>query len=109
MAGRIRRKKRAERKKEARLAQDAMQRALWRLNVLEYLILFGATLLALAGGALVAWILTTAAGFPFRTTWVVASLLLFIVPGGTVYLRELRRERPSDAPGQKTEPKDRNG
>jgi predicted lysophospholipase L1 biosynthesis ABC-type transport system permease subunit len=93
----------------ARLARETTRRALWRLNVLEYLILFLALLLALGGGALVAWILSTAADFPFRPAWGLTSLLLFIVPGGSVYLRELRRGRIRRNHGVKSEPKDLHG
>jgi len=77
-------------KAEAQVARDVMDRALKRLNVLEYLILVLGAVLALAGGGLVAWILSSTADLPFRASWAVASLLLFIVPGGLVYLRELR-------------------
>jgi hypothetical protein len=93
----------------ARLARETTRRALWRLNVLEYLILSLALLLALGGGGLVAWILSTAASFPFRLTWGLTSLLLFIVPGGSVYLRELRRGRTRGTRGVKPEPKDLHG
>mgnify|MGYP001048680419 CR=1 FL=1 len=39
-----------------------------------------AVLLAIGGGALLAWFLT-GAGFPFLRTWVILSLLLLAVPG----------------------------
>jgi hypothetical protein len=81
------------REKEARVTREVASRALWRLNLLEYVILFAAVVLALAGGGLVAWVLNASAGISFRLGWVGASLLLFIIPGGMVYLRELRRER----------------
>jgi hypothetical protein len=81
------------REKEARVTREVASRALWRLNLLEYLILFAALVLALAGGALVAWVLNATTGVSFRLGWISASLLLFIIPGGTVYLRELRRGR----------------
>ena len=96
-------------KEQADAARSAMRRALWRLSILEYLILILALLLALGGGALVAWILNTAASFPFRWTWGLTSLLLFIVPGGSVYLLELRRGKNREAPGTKSEPKDPHG
>jgi hypothetical protein len=86
------------REKEARVTREVAGRALWRLNVLEYLILLSALLLSLAGGALVAWVLGVALGAPFRMSWAAASLLLFIVPGAFVYLRELRRERDRNPP-----------
>jgi hypothetical protein len=78
---------------EARATREIAGRALRRLDVLEYVILLAALILALLGGALVAWLLTATAGLSFRIGWAVSSLLLFIVPGGTVYLRELRREK----------------
>ena len=43
---------------------------------------------------------------PFRLTWAVSSLLLFIVPGGGVYLRELRRGRKRGTTDVQSEPKD---
>jgi predicted lysophospholipase L1 biosynthesis ABC-type transport system permease subunit len=106
--GADRRETRGDRQR-AEAARVAMRRALWRLSVLEYLILVLALLLALAGGALVAWILETAASFPFRWTWGLTSLLLFIVPGGSVYLRELRRGGSKESLGEKSEPKDPHG
>jgi predicted lysophospholipase L1 biosynthesis ABC-type transport system permease subunit len=96
-------------REQAEVARAAMRRALWRLNILEYLILLLALLLALGGGAAVAWVLSTAASFPFRWTWGLSSLLLFIVPGGSVYLRELRRGRKAKNLDVKSEPKDPHG
>jgi len=86
-----------------------MRQARWRLNLLEYLILLLAVLLALGGGAVVAWIFSTTTSLPFRLSWIVASLLLFIVPGGMVYLLELRRVPKRRKPDLKSEPKDPNG
>jgi predicted lysophospholipase L1 biosynthesis ABC-type transport system permease subunit len=90
-------------------ARKVMERAIWRLNILEYVILAGALLMAFVGGALVAWVLRAAWDLPLRLTWAVSSLLLFIVPGGSVYLRELRRGTRSPTPDSKSEPKDPNG
>jgi hypothetical protein len=81
---------------EAEAAREIMDRAIRRLNALEYVILLFALVMALVGGALVAWVLGMALGFPFRWSWAGASLLLFIVPGGFAYLRE-RRSR-GDSP-----------
>lgn len=76
---------------KAEEARRIADRAIKRLNILEYLILLAAVVLALLGGALVAWVLAESVELPFRVTWAIASLLLFIIPGGSVYLRELRR------------------
>lgn len=72
----------------------AMERAIRRLNVVEYVLLGGAALMALLGGAAVAWILGMAAGAPFHVSWLVASLLLFVIPGVIVLGREARAGRP---------------
>lgn len=77
-----------------------------RLDVLEVLVLLFALVLALLGGGLVAWILHSAVAAPFRLAWAVVSLLLFIVPGGGVYLRELRRGRKRRTTDVQSEPKD---
>ena len=75
----------------AQVTREVAARAIRRLDILEWVILAGAGVLAAAGGALVAWMLATPLGWPFRTTWVVASLLLFGVPG-LVAMRRLRRD-----------------
>ncbi len=108
-ARKARAEKEAARKAHAREVQEVTKRALWRLDALEYLILLFALVLALAGGALVAWLLGSTLGLSFRLTWAAASLLLFIVPGGTVYLRELRREGRLKTPGSNSETKEHNG
>lgn len=68
--------------------RDVMERAIRRLNVLEYVILGLAALLALIGGALVGWLLNETLDIPFRLGWALAALLLFVVPGAIVYARE---------------------
>lgn len=109
--GKVRKKADATqaRQYEARITREVAGRAVRRLDVLEYFILLAALILALLGGALVAWILAASTGFPFRISWAVASLLLFIVPGGTVYLRELRREKERATPDRISEMKDLHG
>ena len=66
---------------ETRIARDAMNRAMRRLGVLEAILLGAAAIAALAGGWLAALLARSAFGFPFRTTWLVSSLLLFVIPG----------------------------
>lgn len=76
---------------DLRDVQEGLARAVRRLSALEYLILLGIVILALLGGALLALLLQAAAGFPFRTTWIVGSILFFVVPGAVVLGRELTR------------------
>jgi len=101
---------------EAEAARQALSWVVGRLNVLEFLILFLALILALLGGALVAWLLSPFLPLSFRWFWAVASLLLFILPGGFVYLREFREKgsSPQGSPKQEMkltprEPKEPNG
>ena len=69
-----------------------METAIRRLNLLEYVILGVAVVLALLAGALAAWLVENVAGAPFRLTWALSSLLFFVVPGWVV----LRRERQAE-------------
>ncbi len=69
-----------------------METAIRRLNALEYVILAVAMALALAAGALAAWILQGTVGAAFRISWIVSSLLFFGVPGLLVLRRERRAE-----------------
>ncbi len=67
-----------------------METAIRRLNILEYVILGVAMMLALLAGSLAAWMVENLTGAPFRPTWAVSSLLFFIVPGWMVLRRERR-------------------
>lgn len=96
----------------ARKAEDARKAVSWiqgRLDVLEYLILFLAMVLALLGGALVAWILSPVVPLSFRWTWGLASLLAFILPGGFMYLREFRARGASPGSNRESKPKEPHG
>lgn len=55
------------------------RRIVRKVELLTWGVLVLAVVLAVAGGALVAWILT-GAGFPFRRTWLILSLLLLGIP-----------------------------
>ncbi len=68
--------------------REEMERAIRRLDALEWVILLAAVGFALGGGGLVAWILSAGTGLPFRLTWIVLSVLLLVIPGGVVFLRE---------------------
>ena len=94
---------------EAEASKQALTWVLRRLNVLEYLILFLAGILALVGGALVGWLVSSSSGLSFRWSWAIGSLLLFILPGGFVYLREFRERGPSPDRDVKSEPKEPHG
>ena len=96
----------AERSEEARKAVDWIT---GRLTVLEYLILGSAMILALLGGALVAWLLRPVLPLSFRWSWAVVSLLLFILPGAFVYLRESRKKGRDSETDSKSKPKEKHG
>lgn len=76
---------------ETRLTQEVTLRAIRRLDVLEWVTLAGAGVLAVGGGALVALLLEEGMGWSFRPLWIVCSILLFAIPG-TVTFTQLRRE-----------------
>ena len=75
----------------ARATREVTARAIRRLDVLEWAIFAGAGVLATVGGALIAVLVATPLGFGFRPTWLVASLVLFVVPG-VIALTILRRD-----------------
>lgn len=80
--------------------REEMERAIRRLNMLEYLILAAAFLLALAGGGVVAYVLSAGTTLPFRLMWAVLTLLLLVIPGALVFgrdhIQQRRRGRRSD-------------
>lgn len=80
----------------ARVAQVVTRRAIKRLDILEWVILFAGVGLAMLGGAVVAWIFAGMAGWDFRTTWIGASIVLFVVPGAVAVIK-IRREERRDA------------
>jgi uncharacterized membrane protein len=77
----------------AEAASKVVRRAIWRLDVLEWVILFAAVVLAVGGAALVAPLLSLSLGVPFRWAWTLLSLFLFCVPGAIVLARVRREER----------------
>lgn len=78
-------------KEAAKATSDFARKAIRRLDVLEWVILAVTASLAIGGGALVALLLERGTGLAFRATWIVTSLILFIVPGAVVLWR-LRKE-----------------
>lgn len=83
----------AAEREAARMAQVVTRRAIKRLDILEWVILFAGVGLAMFGGAVVAWIFAGMAGWDFRTTWIGASIVLFVVPGGIAVIKIRREER----------------
>lgn len=87
-------------------SSEVMERAIWRLRVLENLFIGLAAVAALVAGALVAWLLAKAFGLPFRPTWAASALLLFILPGGLSWWRVRREDAKSGAERNEAEPRD---
>ena len=83
---------RAERE-AAEQAREVTQRAIRRLNVLEWVVWGAGALMAMAGGALVAWVMGATVGWNVRQTWIVASMLLFVIPGGAAIIQIRKNER----------------
>lgn len=79
--------------KETREAREAISRAIKRLNVLETVIIGVAVIIALGGGWLGALLARGMFDLPFRTTWMVLSLVFFIVPGILAWTMERRGRR----------------
>ena len=78
---------------DVQAVRAALNKAARRLNVLELIILMAAAIAALAGGWLAALLAGKAFGFPFRATWVGASLALFVIPASVAFLVEKSRQR----------------
>ena len=83
---------RAERE-AAEQAREVTQRAIRRLDVLEWVVWGAGALMAMAAGALVAWVMSATVGWNARLTWIVASMLLFVIPGGAAIIRIRKNER----------------
>mgnify|MGYP001038249658 CR=1 FL=1 len=77
---------------ETRLAQEVTLRAIRRLDILEWVMIGGALILALLGGALVALVLDGMVPWGFRAVWAAASLLLFGLPAAVTLIRVRREE-----------------
>ena len=89
------------------MVRQVMSRAIRRLNLLEAILLGAAAVAAVLGGWLAAYLGRGAFGWPFRTTWLAASILLFGVPGVVAWAMDRRQrsnrhkqgEPGDDAPG----------
>ncbi len=77
----------------ARATSEVVRRAIWRLDVLEWVIIVAAAGLVIGGGALMALLISDPWGLGFRATWVGTSLLLLVVPGAIMLPRIRKDER----------------
>ena len=91
---------RARIRREAQAAHEVAARAIRRLDILEWVILGGAMVLAIAGGAAVAWLIAPTLAFGFRAIWAATSVLLFVVPGVIAITRMRKDERDARAKTQ---------
>jgi uncharacterized membrane protein len=80
----------------AERARVVAQRAIRRLDVLEWVIFGVGGLLAIGGGAVIAWVFRGLGGWPFRETWMATSLLLFVIAGAWAIIK-IRKEERADA------------
>lgn len=88
---------RARIRREAQVTHEVAARAIRRLDVLEWVILAGAMVLAIAGGAAVAWLIVQTVELGFRPIWAGMSVLLFVVPGVIAIIRMRKDERDARA------------
>ncbi|NIP80764.1 MAG: hypothetical protein GWM90_16725 [Gemmatimonadetes bacterium] len=70
------------------------KRIVRKLGLLTWGLIAAAVLLAVAGGALLAWIFT-GAGYPFLRTWLIVTLLLLAIPAA-VHLAPWPRKKDGD-------------
>lgn len=95
---------RADREAAAR-AREVTQRAIRRLDLLEWVVWGAGALMAMVAGAAVAWVMAAVAGWSFRPTWIVASMLLFVIPGGAAII-QIRKDERADSTRQKNRTSD---
>ena len=79
--------------REAQVVHEVAARAIRRLDILEWVILAAAMILAIGGGAAVAWLIAPTVDVGFRPIWMVMSVLLFVVPGVIGIMRIRKDER----------------
>ena len=78
--------------------KQTVERAQFRLGIMEWVALGGAVIMSLVGGIVVAFFLSEGMGLPFRLTWAVSSLLLFTGPALAFMMRK-NEDGGSDAGG----------
>ena len=67
--------------------RKVVARAVRRLEVFEWVLLFGVAVFSVGGGALVAILASELVGLPFRVVWILASIAFFGIPGWLVLWR----------------------
>jgi len=82
-----------DRPDDTELAREVADRAIRRLNLLEHLFLMVAAGAALLAGLLVTWLISQSFDVPFRTTWAISALVLFLFPASISWVRVRRDER----------------
>lgn len=91
-----RRKADTAEREAARRAREVTQRAIRRLDLLEWAIFGVGAILSAMGGAAVAWLLSTGSGWGFRSTWIGASFVLFVV-AGVIAVARIKKDERADA------------
>ncbi len=86
--------------REAQVVHEVAARAIRRLDILEWVLLAAAMILAIGGGAAVAWLIAPTVDVGFRPIWMVMSVLLFVVPGVIAITRMRKDERDARAETQ---------
>ena len=81
----------------SKATREVTRRAIRRLDVLEWIILAVTAALAVGGGGLVAMIVVGRSADGFRGMWIATSLLLLIVPGVVVLVKNRQEERKREA------------
>ena len=70
--------------------RETVGRAIRRIGILEWVLLGAIVVLSLLGGAVIALLVVSLVEVPFRITWGVASIVIFVVPAATVWRREMK-------------------
>jgi len=83
--------------KNAARARKVTQRAIRRLDLLEWVMWGSGAMMAMVGGGVIAWFMGVALGWSFRPTWLVLSILLFVIPGGVAIMKIRKDERDYDS------------
>jgi hypothetical protein len=80
----------------AERAHVVTRRAIQRLDLLELFIISAGVGLSMAGGVVVAWALNGITPWDFRSTWIGASLFLFVL-SGSLAIAKIRKDARADA------------